>query len=142
VTQDDLKDLMGRAADASIYYPEYRYKVWGYGEWIAAEGLLSAARICGKARYLGFVEGLARDWISKRDQLVPADHLAPGVALTNLYELTGQEEFLDRAIAVARLILNAPVLREAPGSAGRTWTAVRGWTVFTRTRLYSQASVC
>lgn len=108
MTPDDHKDLMGRAADASIYYPEYRYKVWGYGEWIAIEGLLSAARICGKARYLGFVEGLVRGWISRRDQLVPADHLAPGVALTELYKLTGQEEFMDRAIAVARLILTAP----------------------------------
>lgn len=108
MTADNPKDLMARVADASIYYPEYRYKAWGYGEWIAIEGLLSAAEICGNARYLGFVEGLVRGWISKRDQLAPADHLAPGVALTRLYSLTGREEFLDRAIAVARLILNAP----------------------------------
>ena len=99
---------MTRVADASLYYPEYRYKAWGYGEWIAIEGLLSAAEICGNPRYLGFAEGLVSGWISKRDQLVPADHLAPGVALTRLYTLTGREEFLDRAIAVARLILNAP----------------------------------
>jgi unsaturated rhamnogalacturonyl hydrolase len=102
------RELMSRVADATIYYPEYRYKVWGYGEWIALEGLLAAARICQEPRYLGFVEGLVAGWISKRDRLIPADHVAPGVALLDLYGLTGCQIYLDRAQALARLLLDSP----------------------------------
>jgi ATP-dependent exoDNAse (exonuclease V) beta subunit len=50
------RELMARVADATLYYPQYRYKAWGYGEWIALEGLLEAARICENPRYQGFVE--------------------------------------------------------------------------------------
>lgn len=99
---------MARVADATVYYPAYRYKAWGYGEWIALEGLLAAARLCGNPRYLGFVEGLIAGWISKRDRLIPADHVAPGVAFTGLYQLTGREIYLDRALALARLLLDSP----------------------------------
>ncbi|HYM05134.1 MAG TPA: glycoside hydrolase family 88 protein [Terriglobales bacterium] len=99
---------MARVADAAIYYPEYRYRVWGYGEWIALEGLLAAARICENSRYLGFVEGLVAGWISKREQLIPADHVAPGVVLTELYALTGREVYLERALALGRLLLDSP----------------------------------
>ena len=102
------RKLMAKVADAAIYYPVYQYRVWGYGEWIALEGLLAAARICQNPRYLGFVEGLIAGWISKRDQLIPADHVAPGVAFTELYELTGQEIYLKRAMALARLLLDSP----------------------------------
>jgi unsaturated rhamnogalacturonyl hydrolase len=95
-------------ADAAIYYPEYRYKVWGYGEWIALEGLLAAARICENPRYFGFVEGLIAGWISKRGQLIPADHVAPGVAFIELYQITRKEIYVDRALALADLLLRSP----------------------------------
>jgi unsaturated rhamnogalacturonyl hydrolase len=108
------RDLMAAVADAAIYYPEYQYRVWGYGEWIALEGLLAAARICQNPRYLGFVEGLIAGWISKREQLIPADHVAPGVALLELYGLTGREIYLKRALALARLLLDSP--RSSPGA--------------------------
>jgi unsaturated rhamnogalacturonyl hydrolase len=101
-------ELMARVADAAIYYPEYQYRVWGYGEWIALEGLLAAARIGDNPRYLGFVEGLIAGWISKREQLIPADHVAPGVVLLELYGLTGREIYLKRALALARLLLDSP----------------------------------
>jgi unsaturated rhamnogalacturonyl hydrolase len=103
-----MRDLMARVADASLYYPEYQYKCWGYGEWIALEGLLAAAHICENPRYLGFVEGLVAGWISKSQQLIPADHVAPGVVLTELYGLTGREIYLHRALALGRLLLDAP----------------------------------
>ncbi len=103
-----MYELMSRVADATLYYPEYQYKAWGYGEWIALEGLLAAARICENSRYLGFTEGLIAGWISKRDRMVPADHVAPGVALTELYKLTGREIYLDRALALAHLLLHSP----------------------------------
>ena len=102
------RELMARVADAAIYYPEYQYRVWGYGEWIALDGLLAAARICQNPRYLGFVEGLIAGWISKRDRLIPADHVAPGVALIELYGLTGREIYLKRAVALAGLLLDSP----------------------------------
>ena len=102
------RELMARVADATLYYPEYRYKAWGYGEWIALEGLLEAARICENPRYQGFVEGLIAGWISKREQLILADHVAPGVALVELFESTGREIYLDRALALARLLLESP----------------------------------
>jgi unsaturated rhamnogalacturonyl hydrolase len=108
------RDLMAAVADAAIYYPEYQYRVWGYGEWIALEGLLAAARICQNPHYLGFVEGLIAGWISKREQLIPADHVAPGVALLELYGLTGREIYLKRALALARLLLDSP--RSSPGA--------------------------
>ena len=104
----DIRELMARVADATLYFPQYRYKAWGYGEWIALEGLLAAARICENPRYLGFVEGLVAGWISKREQLIPADHVAPGVALVQLFELTGREIYLERALALANLLLNSP----------------------------------
>jgi len=103
-----MRDLMASVADATVYYPEYQYKVWGYGEWIALEGLLAAARICENPRYRGFVEGLVAGWISKREQLIPADHVAPGVVLTELYGLTGREIYLKRALALGRLLLDSP----------------------------------
>ena len=103
-----LRELMVRVADATLYYPHYRYKAWGYGEWIALEGLLAAARLCDRPRYLGFVEGLIAGWISKRTELIPADHVAPGVALVELYKLTGREIYLDRALALAKLLLDSP----------------------------------
>lgn len=106
--EDSLCDVMVRVADATLYYPHYRYKVWGYGEWIALEGLLAAARICEQPRYEGFVEGLIAGWISKRTELIPADHVAPGVALVELYKLTGREIYLDRALDLAKLLLDSP----------------------------------
>jgi rhamnogalacturonyl hydrolase YesR len=99
---------MVRVADATIYYPAYQYKAWGYGEWIAMEGLLAAARICENPRYLGFVEGLIAGWISKREQLVPADHVAPGVACVELYRATGRDIYLERALALATLLMQSP----------------------------------
>jgi unsaturated rhamnogalacturonyl hydrolase len=102
------RELMARVADATLYYPRYRYKAWGYGEWIALEGLLEAARICERPRYQGFVEGLIAGWISKRERLIPADHVAPGVALVELFETTGREIYLDRALALARILLESP----------------------------------
>jgi unsaturated rhamnogalacturonyl hydrolase len=99
---------MVRVANETLYYPHYRYKAWGYGEWIALEGLLAAARICDQPRYMGFVEGLIVGWISKRVELIPADHVAPGVALVELYKLTGREIYLDRALALAKLLLDSP----------------------------------
>lgn len=103
-----IRNLMARVADATLYYPCYRYKAWGYGEWIALEGLLAAARLCEHSRYMGFVEGLIAGWISKRIELIPADHVAPGVALVELYKLTGRDVYLDRALALAKLLLNSP----------------------------------
>ncbi len=104
----ELKSVMEKVADSTLYYPQYQYKAWGYGEWIAMEGLLSAAEICGNARYLGFVEGLVNGWISKREELVPADHVSPGVALVRLYRLTGQEKYIRRALSLAGLLLKSP----------------------------------
>ena len=102
------RELMARVADATLYYPQYRYKAWGYGEWIALEGLLEASRICENPQYKGFVEGLIAGWISKREQLLPSDHVAPGVVLVELFEATGREIYLDRALALAKLLLESP----------------------------------
>ena len=99
---------MASVADSSLYYPQYQYKAWGYGEWIAMEGLFSAAEICRNGRYLGFVEGLINGWVSKREELVPADHVSPGVALIRLHRLTGQEKYIRRALALADLMLSSP----------------------------------
>ena len=103
-----LRALLDLAARRALYYSEYQYKAWGYGEWIALEGLLAAADHCDSPRYAGYVEGLITGWMSKRDALVAADHVAPGVSMIRLYESTGQSRYLDRARAVADLILKAP----------------------------------
>jgi unsaturated rhamnogalacturonyl hydrolase len=97
-----------RAADAALYYPVYRYKVWGYGEWIALEGLLAASRLTNNRRYSGFVEGLVAGWMSKRERLLPIDHLAPGVTLLDLYKQSRFEPYVERALALARLLLDSP----------------------------------
>ena len=97
-----------RAADAALYYPVYRYKVWGYGEWIALEGLLAASRLTNNGQYAGFVEGLVAGWISKREHLLPIDHLAPGLTLLELYVQSRFEPYLERALALAGLLLDSP----------------------------------
>jgi unsaturated rhamnogalacturonyl hydrolase len=113
-TSEELKSLLARVANASLYYPEYRYKAWGYGEWIAMEGLLQAAAVCEDNRYSGFVEGLVGGWISKRERLLPADHVAPGVAMLRLYEITEQRIYLERAFALADLLLSSPRSSRGP----------------------------
>ena len=114
LNNEELKSLLARVANASLYYPEYRYKAWGYGEWIAMEGLLQAAKVCEDHRYAGFVEGLVSGWISKRDQLLPRDHVAPGVAMLSLYESTGERIYLERAHALADLLLSSPRSSRGP----------------------------
>lgn len=89
-------------------HPAYQYKTWGYGEWIALEGLLSAATICADPKYLDFVRSLVGGWIASRTELIPADHVAPGVVLVRLYEITGQVVYLERALALAALLLGSP----------------------------------
>jgi unsaturated rhamnogalacturonyl hydrolase len=113
-TDAELKSLLARVANASLYYPEYHYKAWGYGEWIAMEGLLLAAAVCENARYAGFVEGLVSGWISKRERLLPTDHVAPGVAMLSLYESTGERIYLERAHALADLLLSSPRSSRGP----------------------------
>ena len=119
-SDQELKRLMTCVADASLSYPAYQYKTWGYGEWIALEGLLSAARICADPKYLEFVEGLVGGWISSRTELIPADHVAPGVVLVRLYEITGQESYLERALALAALLLGSPRSTRGAACSGRT----------------------
>src|SRR5690348_15398459 len=97
--------LIDRLATATLGYPEYRYRLRGWGEWIALDGLLAAAETTGNQRYLGFVEGLLAGWIDPTRRLGPADRLAPAGVLLRLHEFRADPDLVSIAQRVASLLV-------------------------------------
>jgi rhamnogalacturonyl hydrolase YesR len=87
-----------------------RFKVWGFGESIAMEGLLAAG-----GDHHAFARTLIVDWargpVVLRDD--PLAHVAPGVPLLTLIAETDDRDLWDRAVELATLLANM-----TPGSAG------------------------
>ena len=91
----DFTQIKGMA-EHTMAYP---YKVWGFGEGIALEGLWDASEVAQELNYQQFVLDLFEQWLKR--PLVEADHSAPGMLLLLAYEYTLDTRFLDRALALA-----------------------------------------
>jgi unsaturated rhamnogalacturonyl hydrolase len=112
MTSDETLTLMRRVADASMGYPAFTWH-WGWGEWIALEGLLEASDATGDERYRTFVV----DHVASLDAeppLVPRHHLLPGNVLLDLEQ--GHDMGRERRLAadLRRLLLGSP--RTATGA--------------------------
>jgi unsaturated rhamnogalacturonyl hydrolase len=99
--------LIDRVAEATTRYP---FKVWGFGESIAMEGLLAAG-----GRHYRFAAALLERWAGKAPPLrtEPLAHVAPGVPLLTLYAATNDPALLARATELADLMRDFAV-----GAAG------------------------
>ena len=78
-----------------------RFKVWGFGESIAMEGLLAAG-----SDHRAYARTLVVDWARRavvlRDD--PLAHVAPGVPLLTVIDETGDRGLWDRAFELAQLM--------------------------------------
>jgi unsaturated rhamnogalacturonyl hydrolase len=81
----------------------YRYKVWGFGESIAMEGLLAAG-----GAHRDVARGLIADWARTAGPLRgdPLAHVAPGVPLLELIRESPDSVLWDRALELAHLLAN------------------------------------
>lgn len=112
MTHAAVLDLVPRLADRAMAHP---FKVWGYGEAIALEGLLAASDVTGDATYAAFVQRLLTKWVKTRPQIVPADHVAPGLALLEVYDRTRDQRLLNQATRMSDFFLSLP--RTSHGAA-------------------------
>ncbi|MDR7550936.1 MAG: glycoside hydrolase family 88 protein [Armatimonadota bacterium] len=109
-----LEETLRRAAARTA---SFFYKCWGFGEAIAALGLLAAERVLGEGRvdsgYRAAVEELfARWWAKRGGQPIFEDHVTPGVPLLLLAR--DEPRWMEVAFAVARLYREFPTQRAVP----------------------------
>ncbi len=102
-------DLLRAVAAHCEAYP---YKVWGYGEGIALEALITAGDRLDEPRYLDFVASLMDRWLAARSDVPYVDHVAPGRALLMVYERAGDLRLLDRARALGDFFAGLPTTRQ------------------------------
>lgn len=102
-------DLLRAVAAHCVAYP---YKVWGYGEGIALEALVTAGDRLGEPGYLVFVAKLMARWLAARADVPYTDHVAPGRALLMVYERTGDPRLLARACALGDFFAGLPTTRQ------------------------------
>jgi rhamnogalacturonyl hydrolase YesR len=89
------RQLIDRVAGATARYP---FKVWGFGESIAMEGLLAAG-----GRHRRFAASLLTQWATTAPPLhtEPLAHVAPGVPLLSLLTETNDPGLRTRAAELA-----------------------------------------
>lgn len=92
----------------------YPYKVWGYGESIGLEALLSVTEASGEPSGYEFVRDLMEQWCAERPTIAETDHVAPGVALLEVYRRTGEPHLLAQARRLADHFAGLP--RTASGA--------------------------
>ena len=84
------------------------YKLWGYGEAVAMNGLLAASRKTEVPDFAQFVYRCLDLWMVKSPEIAPKDHVAPGAALIDLYKDRDEKRLLDRAVDLAELLTSSP----------------------------------
>lgn len=114
----DRRELIDRIAEATTRYP---YKVWGFGESIAMEGLLSAG-----GSYRRLAASLLEGWVATAPPLRsdPLAHVVPGVPLLHLFAATNEPTLLAKAAELAALMASFPV---GTGGARLHRPDLRGW---------------
>lgn len=95
---DDPRQWIAPIARATTRYP---FKVWGFGESIAMEGLLAAG-----GEHAAFARKLIGEWA--RSSLVlrddPLAHVAPGVPLLTIFAEEQDQTLINRALELAHLL--------------------------------------
>ena len=91
--------LVGRVADRLLRHP---FTAWFYGDSIGFEGLLSASRMTGEARWADFAHGFLRGWAARRLPFGPDDNTAPGLVLCELAQERGDELLREAALDLAQ----------------------------------------
>jgi unsaturated rhamnogalacturonyl hydrolase len=104
-----MAELLRTVSNHVMAYP---YKLWGYGEGIALEALISAGDYLREPRYWEFVGDLMDRWISAQSAIPYTDHVAPGKALLMLYQRSAQPKYLTRAVALAEFFVALPKTRQ------------------------------
>lgn len=91
-------DVIDRLAQTTAAYP---FRVWGFGESIAMEGLLAAG-----GTHHDLAARMLRDWAHAAPPLAqePLAHVAPGVPLLELYQETGDARLLGRALELGAVL--------------------------------------
>lgn len=84
------------------------FRMWGFGEAIALEGLLAASECLRDGEPRGFVEAMVRATLARGIGSHPEDHLAPGISILSLYRQTGDDDFLRGARNLAVLYNSLP----------------------------------
>jgi len=102
------RDVLRRVTDRTL---RYDFTVWFWGDAIAVDGLLEAARLLGDATPRDFCLEFYRRWARRR--LNWADHLTPGYGLLALYQDVNDPALLEAARNLARWMLEAAP--RAPG---------------------------
>jgi len=100
------------------------FRLWGFGEAIALEGLLAASEcLCDREPH-GFVEALIRATLASGIGSHPEDHLVPGMSILSLYRQTGDDDFLGGARNLAAFYNSLP---ENPYGAKLYRSGQPGW---------------
>jgi unsaturated rhamnogalacturonyl hydrolase len=89
--------MLATIARAADMLTDYRWKMWFWGDGIGLEGLLDATDLTGNQKYLGYVHGLFKGWISRIEYRSKFDHTAAGVALVRCHQRTGDPALLEAA---------------------------------------------
>jgi unsaturated rhamnogalacturonyl hydrolase len=98
-------DLLQRIAARTMRLP---FHMWGFGEAIALEGLLSASERLDDREPMGFVAALVRATLARGIASHPEDHVAPGMSMLSLYRKTGDDAYLRGAKELAELYNSFP----------------------------------
>ena len=89
-----LSSIATKAADLLLSYP---WKFWFWGDSVGFEGLLDASELTEQDKFLAFVYGAFKSWLSCERSRSEFDYTAPGVALLRVYEKTGDPALLEAA---------------------------------------------
>jgi unsaturated rhamnogalacturonyl hydrolase len=98
-------DLLRRVTRCTMRLP---FRMWGFGEAIALDGLLSASPLINDREPSGFVTALVRATLTRGIGAHPEDHVAPGRSLLSLYRQTDDDGFLEGARKLAALYASLP----------------------------------
>lgn len=100
------------------------FRMWSFGEQIALQGLLAAAKRLDRQDYRQHVAALCLATIGRGVGRSGDDHLAPGSAFLELYETTGDQRYLDAARSLVELHRGLP---RNPGGALLVRAHQAGW---------------
>lgn len=108
-------------AEATLRWP---FRLWAFGEAIAADGLQAAADALGRPQYRQHVTALCLASIARRVGVSPDDHPAPARAFLSCYRETGDSRYRD---ALGRLVEIHEQMPTNPGGALLVRAHLAGW---------------
>ncbi|MGH8876257.1 MAG: hypothetical protein ACRD0P_02770, partial [Stackebrandtia sp.] len=79
---------------AAATIPGLAFEAWHFGDSVAFDAGLAAARVTGRGELPAFLRGFARGWAATKTSFVPLDCTAPGRALVELATGAGDDALL------------------------------------------------